>query len=95
LTGATGALPIWVDVMTRGGAADRSKPDPLPSGIVERRIDPETGGLVRRGCPDWIDERFAAGSEPTRGCVTHGNRFRRWFHKLRGKPPGRPAGGRP
>ncbi len=91
LTGATGALPIWVDVMTRGGAADRSKPDPVPPGIVERRIDPATGGLVRSGCPDWIDERFAVGSEPTRRCVTHGNPFRRWFHKLRGKPPGRPA----
>jgi penicillin-binding protein 1B len=85
LTGATGALPIWVDIMRRGGAWSRSGPQPVPPGIVERRIDPESGGLVRRGCPGWIDERFAAGSEPTRQCVLHGNRFRRWFQKLRRK----------
>ncbi len=36
-----------------------------------------------------VDEHFAEGSEPTHGCVLHGNRFRRWFKKLRGKPPGR------
>ncbi len=71
--------------MRRGGAWSRSGPEPVPPGIVERRIDPESGGLVRPGCPGWIDERFAAGSEPTRQCVLHGNRFRRWFQKLRGK----------
>jgi penicillin-binding protein 1B len=87
LTGATGALPIWVDLMARAGAEDRHAPTTVPEGIVERRIDPETGGLVRRGCPTWIDERFAEGSEPQHSCVLHGNRFRRWFRKLRGRPP--------
>jgi penicillin-binding protein 1B len=87
LTGATGALPIWVDLMRRAGAADRRAPDRVPEGVVERRIDPESGGLVRRGCVNWIDERFVAGSEPRRGCALHGGRFRRWLHKLRGTPP--------
>jgi penicillin-binding protein 1B len=87
LTGATGALPIWVDLMRRAGAIDRSAPDIVPEGIVERRIDPETGGLVQRGCTRWIDERFAEGSAPRRRCVEHGGPFRRWFQRMRGKPP--------
>jgi penicillin-binding protein 1B len=93
LTGATGALPIWVDLMRRAGEADRRAADTVPDGIVERRIDPETGGLVRRGCPGWVDERFATGSEPRYTCVLHGSRFRRWFHKLRGRPPFASDGG--
>jgi penicillin-binding protein 1B len=87
LTGATGALPIWVDLMKRAGADDPFARDTVPSGIVERRIDAETGDLVRRGCARWVDERFAEGTEPRRRCVVHGGRFRRWFHKMRGTPP--------
>jgi hypothetical protein len=73
--------------MRRAGAIDRSAPDIVPEGIVERRIDPETGGLVQRGCTRWIDERFAEGSAPRRRCVEHGGPFRRWFQRMRGKPP--------
>ena len=87
LTGASGALPIWVDLMRRAGASEQIAQEPLPEGIVKRRIDPATGGLARRGCVEWIDERFVAGSEPRRSCVLHGNRFRRWFKKLRGGSP--------
>ncbi len=87
LTGATGALPIWVDLMQRLPAEDRGETDALPEGIVERRIDPESGALARRGCPRWVDERFVEGSEPRESCPLHGGRFRRWFHRLRGEPP--------
>jgi len=93
LTGASGALPIWVDLMHRSGVADRASPDTVPDGIVERRIDPETGGLVRGGCTRQIDEHFAEGSEPRHTCVLHGNRFRRWFHKIRSTPPHTRTGG--
>ena len=86
LTGATGALPIWVDLMRRHGREAQRTRERVPEGIVERRIDPETGGLVQRGCPRWIDERFVAGSEPRRDCPIHGTRFRRWSRRLRAFP---------
>ena len=81
LTGASGALPIWVDLMRRQGEDGPRPPDPVPAGIVERRIDPETGGLLRRGCERWIDERFAAGSEPRHDCAVHGDVFLSGFRE--------------
>jgi penicillin-binding protein 1B len=89
LTGTSGALPIWVDLVRRGGAADRFARPTVPDGIVERRIDPETGALSHVGCPSSIDEHFIAGTEPRQPCEVHGTRFRRWFHRLRdrGTPP--------
>ena len=83
LTGTSGALPIWVDLMRRGGASDHYARETIPDGIVERSIDPETGGLARGGCPTVVDEHFVAGTEPRQACETHGTRFRRWFHRLR------------
>jgi len=83
LTGATGALPIWVDLMTNAGPrTSRRELDP-PWGLVRRRIDPETGGLARRGCPVARDEWFAEGTEPLEPCAEHrGSRFGRWFRRL-------------
>jgi len=84
LTGATGALPIWVDLMRRSGA-DRSKASfPVPRGVVRVRIDPGTGGLLGRGCPAGADEWFVAGTEPTKPCRVHGGGFKRWFQKVMG-----------
>jgi penicillin-binding protein 1B len=87
LTGATGALPIWVELMRRAGLAGGFGPDPVPDGIVERRIDPESGGLSHRGCRYRIEERFVEGTEPQRACAVHGSRFRRWFDRLRRRTP--------
>jgi len=88
LTGATGALPIWVELMRRGpavAAAGEARSEP-PWGLVQRRIDPATGGLVQRGCPEWKDEWFARGTEPTEPCGEHrGGRFRRWFRRVTGR----------
>jgi penicillin-binding protein 1B len=83
LTGATGALPIWVDLMRRAGRAADHVSDAVPEGIVAVRIDPESGGRARRGCPHWIEERFAAGSAPRHDCPLHGGRFRHWLDRFR------------
>ena len=84
LTGATGALPIWVDLMRRSGADRGEASFPVPRGVVRLRIDPGTGGLLGRGCPASADEWFVAGTEPTKPCREHGGGFKRWFQKVMG-----------
>jgi len=84
LTGATGALPIWVEIEAgfEQGVTTRFR---RPSGIVRRRIDPETGELATRRCPRRVQEYFAAGTEPERSCTVHGGKRKRWFRKLFGR----------
>lgn len=81
LTGATGALPIWVDVMMHARHRWSGAGFPEPPGIVHAEIDPESGGLAVAGCPERREEVFLAGTEPD-PCPLHENIFRRWWHKL-------------
>ena len=82
LSGATAALPIWVDVMRRAGAADTVAEFEPPLGVIRRRVDPSTGRLAVRGCPQTVDEWFARGSEPTRPCPNHRGGVRGWLRKV-------------
>jgi penicillin-binding protein 1B len=86
-TGASGALPIWVDLMDGAGEGSVEAHFEVPERIVLRRIDPETGGLYTHGCPAWRDEAFIEGSEPERSCPVHGGRLRRWLQRMRGESP--------
>lgn len=71
LTGAEAALPIWMAVVRQVVPPDQ--PDfPKPDGIVERRIDPQTGQLARSSCPEVLEEAFIDGTEPTAYCLLHG-----------------------
>lgn len=65
-SGGSTALPIWVNFM-REAHEGQDTPDfgPPPEGIVERRVDPESGLLAREGQPARV-EYFLAGTEPTR-----------------------------
>ncbi len=85
LTGATGALPIWTDMMRRAGASRGGRGFSKPAGLVRRTIDPATGQLATRSCPEWVGESFVAGTEPTRTCELHRRRMRRWLDRLLGK----------
>lgn len=63
-SGASAALPAFVEVMR---AAHRDRPvTPFrePPGVVHKRIDPETGMLAWEGQEDGIDEVFLSGTEP-------------------------------
>jgi penicillin-binding protein 1B len=82
LTGATGALPIWVEFMKPDAAPAAARP---PAGMVRVLICPETGMLARKKCPGAREEAFAAGSEPTARCPKHVGRVKRWWRKLLGK----------
>ena len=81
LTGAVGALPIWVYLMMharhRWGRATFQE----PPGILHAVVDPETGELFTEGCPERVEEIFAAGTEPAE-CTLHQNTFRSWWNRL-------------
>ncbi|MDZ7734796.1 MAG: penicillin-binding protein 1A [Gammaproteobacteria bacterium] len=64
-TGSRAALPMWVDYM-RVALEDRPESTlPRPDGLVNARIDPDTGKLARTDDPDAIFEVFPAGRVPT------------------------------
>ncbi len=74
LTGAAGALPVWVEFMrARTGA----KAFPVPDGIVWREVDPATGRLADDRCPERRRVPFLAGTEPTAPCGAHPPRWTR------------------
>ena len=90
LTGATGALPIWVDVMMHMQHRWAGSSFAEPPGIVRVDVDPESGGMATDGCPERQPEVFAAGTEPA-PCPLHQNAFKRWWNKLFHRPQKRPA----
>lgn len=62
--GGTAALPIWIDFMS---TALKGKPESRrarPPGIVEVRINPETGKRAKIGDPDAIFEIFRTANVP-------------------------------
>lgn len=71
LSGSQAALPIWSELAIR--LIPRDLPDfEMPTGIVQRRIDPRTGQLATSRCPENRPEFFIAGTEPTTYCEVHG-----------------------
>lgn len=82
LTGASGALPIWVEVLR--GAAHRLRAVGFaePPGVVHAVVDPESGGLAGSGCPERREEVFVAGTEPGEACALHERGFLRWLRRL-------------
>jgi penicillin-binding protein 1B len=81
LTGARGALPIWVDLMMGIRHRWEGATFPEPPGIVPAEIDPETGQAAGDGCPDRVPEIFVVGTEPEL-CEEHVGGFRRWWRRL-------------
>jgi len=63
-TGGHAALPIWLDFMS-AKLRGREQPEfEAPEGIVQVRIDPETGKLAAEG-QRGVEEPFKVGTEPT------------------------------
>jgi len=72
-TGGAIAAPIWERFM-RQALAEAPVEDFLPpEGVVRVYIDTQTGYLAGDNCPDWREEYFIAGSEPTDYCPEHVN----------------------
>jgi len=81
LTGAVGALPIWVDLMMHVQHRWAGSSFAEPAGIVHEDVDPESGELATEGCPERVEEIFIAGTEPP-ACSLHQSGFRSWWNKL-------------
>jgi len=76
--GGNTALPVWVDYMGAMLADKKHNPFPQPDGIVNVRIDPETGLLARPGQKNAIFELFKQEQIPARdsskqGTAEHNN----------------------
>lgn len=56
--GGTSALPIWINFMREALVDSPDVPRPLPPGIVNVRIDPDTGALAAAGQRNAIFEYF-------------------------------------
>ena len=64
VAGVNGAGTIWRDLMDDYHAGRPILPFPPPSGISTVTICPITGALAGDACPNGIEERFVAGTEP-------------------------------
>ena len=71
LTGAQGALPIWVDFVRAVGSPDPPAAFDVPDDIVWRDVDPTSGGLATSSCPEVRHEPFLSGTEPQEPCDLH------------------------
>jgi penicillin-binding protein 1B len=63
LTGASGALPIWGDIMT--SIENRALPDLAPDGVKEVKVDPSNGLVAGAGCGRGLTVPFDAADLPT------------------------------
>jgi penicillin-binding protein 1B len=66
LSGATGAMRVWADLLRRIGPVSLAQT--VPDGVQELVIDSATG-LLGEGCPQTEIVPFISGSGPTRNAV--------------------------
>ncbi|MCG6976571.1 MAG: penicillin-binding protein 1B [Acidiferrobacterales bacterium] len=87
LTGSSGAMTVWGDMMAQLG------PEPLvppqPENVERVRIDVATGLRADEGCSDTVELPFIQGSAPekTAPCASQstGKKIRSWFQRVIGK----------
>lgn len=79
LTGSQAALPIWTEFARQIIPSD-SPEFVMPSGVVEREIDPTSSQLATSKCPERVTEVFVEGTQPTVYCEIHGEGL---FERLR------------
>ena len=84
LTGASGAMAVWGDMMA--GLDPEPLILPQPDNIERAWIDPASGLLSASDCPDAVELPFIAGSVPTESAACGGRSVGRsiksWFERL-------------
>ncbi len=86
LTGASGALPIWVDFMKRAGLDDPVSFD-RPREVIRVVVDLESGMRAVGGCPESRAELFASGTEPRADCSLHKRGFFKRLFSRKNRDP--------
>jgi penicillin-binding protein 1A len=76
-TGGRLAAPVWARLMTRIYAGRKVPAGwPMPAGVVEGLVDPQTGLLLASGCAPWsgapYKELFVQGAVPVTVCPSQG-----------------------
>ncbi len=71
LSGARGALPLWVRFTAAVRGPSGYPPFRQPPGLRTAMIDPTTGALATEFCPHVITEVFPAGKVPSQLCDRH------------------------
>ena len=71
--GGSAALPIWIDYMRVALRESPDLPREIPAGIVNVRIDPETGLLAKPGQAKAMFEFFRVEQVPTRTAPNEAN----------------------
>jgi 1A family penicillin-binding protein len=65
------AAPIFAQYTEQALSSVPPKIFPIPEGVVNVYIDPDTGQLATTACPDKRLEAFVKGTEPTASCTVH------------------------
>jgi len=76
-TGGRLAAPVWARLMSRIYAGRKAPVAwPMPAGVVEGLVDPQTGLLLASGCAPWsglpYKELFVQGAVPVTVCPSQG-----------------------
>lgn len=71
VSGITGAAPLLRDAAFAVAERYKTRPFPVPSGIREREVCPESGKLPTPDCPSLMREMFRVDHLPTEVCDMH------------------------
>jgi len=85
------ALPLWTAFMKKAAVLEPPRPFEVPKQLVWKTIDPESGLLVRSGCPDRRKVAFLSGTEPNQDCPLHPGGLVGFFKRLGAKSPATPS----
>lgn len=67
-TGASSALPVWIEIMRAAEAGAEPATLPIPANVEIRSVDIFTGLLFSDYCKEAVELAFIAGTAPTRTC---------------------------
>ncbi len=71
LTGAQAAMPMWGHFMKKAVRMLPVSQFLVPETIIFKKIDPESGFLAVKKCPEIVEEAFVKGTEPLLPCPLH------------------------
>ncbi len=65
------AAPAWADFYLAGWHEPRGSSFTVPDGMVQAKVDPESGELATEWCPRRVTQWYKPGAEPREECHLH------------------------